>query len=435
MKKRKRTLKKLEKRILLPPASTDQRAMSALAARFALVDVRLACPTTRVPRRCARPARASADPPGLDGFDLFGADAFGPPSTSRPKKKSSAGPARGSRGARPSSKRSSSGTGVSTLRSKPVVKPQTRGANPGATRRRSANELLRDASRRPTLAKPETNDAKATVFERRASRSVDARAVQKRPSLDAAIAVEGANDARAVRAAVRPKHGVVLLKGSYDPKSGHHVVPADVMQTLAATARRGVEIIVLTDADVAGRQLRTRVVLEVPSALHAFLGAHESVAETGTKWHEAGNVGVEHAAPADVARALFGARAAHSDGKSTGVRRDVFTRASLEERGLCGPLGASAPDPRWSRLGGVAHRRRLVGEFLGVGDCDAKQLIRQLNLFFAEEEFEAAVDALPGEGAAKPRKRAPESFTDADGKGDVDVWAYVPPGEAPPGFR
>ena len=435
MKKRKRTLKKLEKRILLPPASTDQRAMSALAARFALVDVRLACPTTRVPRRCARPARASADPPGLDGFDLFGADAFGPPSTSRPKTKSSTGPARGSRGARPSSKRSSSGTGVSTLRSKPVVKPQTRGANPGATRRRSANELLRDASRRPTLAKPETNDAKATVFERRASRSVDARAVQKRPSLDAAIAVEGANDARAVRAAVRPKHGVVLLKGSYDPKSGHHVVPADVVQTLAATAKRGVKIIALTDADVAGRQLRTRVVLEVPSALHAFLGAHESVAETGTKWHEAGNVGVEHAAPADVARALFGARAAHSDGKSTGVRRDVFTRASLEERGLCGPLGASAPDPRWSRLGGVAHRRRLVGEFLGVGDCDAKQLVRQLNLFFAEEEFEAAVDALPGEGAAKPRKRSPESFADAHGGGDVDVWAYVPPGEAPPGFR
>ena len=412
--------------------------MSALAARFALVDVRLACPTTRVPRRCARPARASADPPGLDGFDLFGADAFGPPSTSRPKTKSSTGPARGSRGARPSSKRSSPGTGVSTLRSKPAVKPQTRGANPRATRRRSANELLRDASREPTRkAKPETNDAKATVFERRVSRrSVDARETfQKRPSLDAAIAVEGANDARAVRAAVRPKHGVVLLKGSYDPKSGHHVVPADVMQTLAATARRGVEIIVLTDADVAGRQLRTRVVLEVPSALHAFLGAHESVAGTETKWHEAGNVGVEHAAPADVARALAGARAAHSDGKSTGVRRDVFTRASLEERGLCGPLGASAPDPRWSRLGGVAHRRRLVGEFLGVGDCDAKQLVRQLNLFFAEEEFEAAVDALPGEGAAKPRKRSPESFADAHGGGDVDVWAYVPPGEAPPGFR
>ena len=247
--------------------------------------------------------------------------------------------------------------------------------------------------------------------------------------------MEGANDARAVRAAVRPKHGVVLLKGSYDPKSGHHVVPADVMQTLAATARRGVEIIVLTDADVAGRQLRTRVVLEVPSALHAFLGKHESVAGTETKWHEAGNVGVEHAAPADVARALAGARAA----PPTGNPRACDATSSLARLWRSGDFAALWARPRPTRggrgWGGRAHRRRLVGEFLGVGDCDAKQLVRQLNLFFAEEEFEAAVDALPGEGAAKPRKRAPESFADAHGGGDVDVWAYVPPGEAPPGFR
>ena len=99
------------------------------------------------------------------------------------------------------------------------------------------------------------------------------------------------------------------------------------------------------------------------------------------------------------------------------------------------PSGRVRARPAVVAAGGVAHRRRLVGEFLGVGDCDAKQLVRQLNLFFAEEEFEAAVDALPGEGAAKPRKRAPESFADAHGGGDVDVWAYVPPGEAPPGFR
>ena len=252
--------------------------------------------------------------------------------------------------------------------------------------------------------------------------------------MDAAIAVEGANDARAVRAAVRPRHGVVLLKGAYDAKSGHHVVPADVVARLAAMATRGVDVVVLTDADVAGRQLRTRVVLEVPSARHAFLSARESVAAKRTRWHEAGNVGVEHAAPEAVARALAGARVAHSDGKNTGVTRDAFDRARLEKAGLCGPLGSAAPDARWSKLGGVARRRRLVGEFLGVGDCDAKQLVRQLNLFFTEAEFEAAVNALPGEGEEAPA-RAPEAFADADGGAGVDVWAYVPPGEAPPGFR
>ena len=116
------------------------------------------------------------------------------------------------------------------------------------------------------------------------------------------------------------------------------------------------------------------------------------------------------------------------------MTRDAFDRARLEKAGLCGPLGSAAPDARWSKLGGVARRRRLVGEFLGVGDCDAKQLVRQLNLFFTEAEFEAAVNALPGEGEEAPA-RAPEAFADADGGAGVDVWAYVPPGEAPPGFR
>ena len=86
--------------------------------------------------------------------------------------------------------------------------------------------------------------------------------------------------------------------------------------------------------------------------------------------------------------------------------------------------------------------QRTINSHLATGLTNTEQttgiitqLVRQLNLFFAEEEFEAAVDALPGEGAAKPRKRSPESFADAHGGGDVDVWAYVPPGEAPPGFR
>lgn len=105
---------------------------------------------------------------------------------------------------------------------------------------------------------------------------------------------------------------------------------------------------------------------------------------------------------------------------------------------MCGPLGESAPDESWRAFGGVAARRRLVGEYLGVGDCDAKQLLRQMNLFFDAAEVDAAVAALPGKGEAIPAKMT-------DGGSDkqrmeeeppeFDIWAYVPPGEAPPGFR
>ena len=73
-------------------------------------------------------------------------------------------------------------------------------------------------------------------------------------------------------------------------------------------------------------------------------------------------------------------------GGSAGISREAFVREDLQRWGLCGPLGESAPDARWSAFGGVAARRRLVGEYLGVGDCDAKQLLRQMNLFFSTDE-------------------------------------------------
>ena len=41
---------------------------------------------------------------------------------------------------------------------------------------------------------------------------------------------------------------------------------------------------------------------------------------------------------------------------------------------------------------GVAQRRKEVAEYLGIGDCNAKQLLKQLNLFgFTEEEVREAI--------------------------------------------
>ena len=179
--------------------------------------------------------------------------------------------------------------------------------------------------------------------------------------------------------------------------------------------------------------------LEVPRALHAFIGVHESSASVDTEHHRAGNVGVEHAAPGTIRRALRLARRAASAGGSTGVSRAEFARSDLEAWGLCGPLGESAPDERWRAFGGVAARRRLVGEYLGVGDCDAKQLLRQMNLFFAREEVDAAIAALPREGEKVPAKMtdggSDRGKREEDEEPEFDIYAYVAPGEAPPGFR
>ena len=271
-----------------------------------------------------------------------------------------------------------------------------------------------------------------------ASRGPDVRGSAN--AVDALIVVEGSNDQRAVERAVAPRRGCRILKGSYDAAAGHYDVPDVVIAKLAAAANDGARVVVLTDSDVAGRQMRGVVVREVPSALHAFLGTHLSSAKTDTATHKAGNVGVEHASIEDIRTAVAQARPAASAGGSAGVSRREFDRADLEKWGLCGPP-VGAPDPKWSAFGGVTERRRLVGEYLGVGDCDAKQLVRQLNLFFTREEADAAIEALPKEGQAMPEKmtdggadRKGTAVNGDDGE-DFDLYAYYPPGVAPPGFE
>ena len=271
-----------------------------------------------------------------------------------------------------------------------------------------------------------------------ASRGPDVRGSAN--AVDALIVVEGSNDQRAVERAVAPRRGCRILKGSYDAAAGHYDVPDVVIAKLATAANDGARVVVLTDSDVAGRQMRGVVVREVPSALHAFLGTHLSSAKTDTATHKAGNVGVEHASIEDIRTAVAQARPAASAGGSAGVSRREFDRADLEKWGLCGPP-VGAPDPKWSAFGGVTERRRLVGEYLGVGDCDAKQLVRQLNLFFTREEADAAIEALPKEGQAMPEKmtdggadRKGTAVNGDDGE-DFDLYAYYPPGVAPPGFE
>ena len=90
------------------------------------------------------------------------------------------------------------------------------------------------------------------------------------------------------------------------------------------------------------------------------------------------------------------------------------------------------------------QRRRLVGEYLGVGDCDGRQLLRQMNLFFTEDEAREAIEALPKRGEPVPPKmtdgRADRARAGARDLDDFtalgfDPTAYVPPGRAPRGFE
>ena len=204
-------------------------------------------------------------------------------------------------------------------------------------------------------------------------------------------------------------------------------------------------IVVLFDADSAGRQLRNAFLKRFPLAEHAFMGAHKSSAKVDGTWHAVGNVGVEHAEGEDILQAITRARVACVD-------RHEFTRESLATWGL---VAEDANADVWAPFGGVVNRRRLVGEYLGVGDCDARQLLRQMNLFFTADEVREALDALPGRGepippkmtdgfADRARRRDKDDNQDDDNDDDYkafksalgfDPMAYTPPGQAPPGFE
>ena len=372
----------------------------------------------------------------MDGSDFFGSRRSkrdGPPKPSFKVRTSAGRPNVGKR--QPSAARPADGAASRPTRGKP---PRAKGQRENELNKRIDGGDNTSSAASPEDARYDELLTRVSSPPKPASRGLDVRGSAN--AVDALIVVEGSNDQRAVERAVAPRRGCWILKGSYDAAAGHYDVPDVVIAKLAAAANDGARVVVLTDSDVAGRQMRGVVVREVPSALHAFLGTHLSSAKTDTATHKAGNVGVEHASVKDICTAVAQARPAASAGGSAGVSRREFDRDDLEKWGLCGPP-VGAPDPKWSAFGGVTERRRLVGEYLGVGDCDAKQLVRQLNLFFTREEADAAIEALPKEG-----QPVPEKMTDggADRKGtavngedgeDFDLYTYYPPGVAPPGFE
>ena len=391
------------------------------------------------------PVEAAPEPPpspddamnlmmDMDGSDFFSSRRSkrdGPPKPSFKVRTSSGRPNVGKR--QPSAARPADGAASRPTRSPPRAQQKENKLN----KRIDGGDNTSSAAS-PEDARYDELLTRVSSPPKTASRRPDVRGSAN--AVDALIVVEGSNDQRAVERAVAPRHGCRILKGSYDAAAGHYDVPDVVIAKLAAAANDGARVVVLTDSDVAGRQMRGVVVREVPGALHAFLGTHLSSAKTDTATHKAGNVGVEHASVKDIRIAVAQARPAASAGGSAGVSRREFDRADLEKWGLCGPP-VGAPDPKWSAFGGVTERRRLVGEYLGVGDCDAKQLVRQLNLFFTREEADAAIEALPKEGQAMPEKMtdggADRKGTAVKGEdeGDFDLYTYYPPGVAPPGFE
>lgn len=172
---------------------------------------------------------------------------------------------------------------------------------------------------------------------------------------------------------------VIVVEGKDDEAAVKKAVNAEIITThgygiSAATYKRIEEaynrcgIIIFTDPDYAGNNIRRNLGERFPGAKHAYISK-----EAGTKKDD---IGVENAAPEAIRAAL---RAAHAE---TAERRTTFTAEDLFATGLLSGEGAAA-------------RRDKVGAILGIGYGNAKTFLRRLNNYgITEEEFRKAVESL-----------------------------------------
>jgi ribonuclease M5 len=162
------------------------------------------------------------------------------------------------------------------------------------------------------------------------------------------IIVEGRADERAVKAAVDAE--VIVTSGFGISKETW-----DRIQR----AYQGPGILVLTDPDHAGEEIRKRISRRFPDAGHCFLSREDATAGN--------DIGVENASTGSIIKALEKARCRQTD------QNCRFSASDLSAFGMVGVSEA-------------ADRRDAMGKALGIGYGNARTFLRRLNSYGVTKE-------------------------------------------------
>jgi ribonuclease M5 len=172
------------------------------------------------------------------------------------------------------------------------------------------------------------------------------------------IVVEGRADERAVKAAVDAE---VIITSGYG-------ISKDTWERIkAAQPRTGV--IIFTDPDHAGEQIRRKINQRIPGCKNAYLTRDDA--------RRKANIGIENARPKAIRSAL-------NQAQCTPTPEDYvrFSLADLQRHHLMAHPQA-------------ARRREALGRHLAIGYANAKQLLRRLNhCGISREQFEEALVAI-----------------------------------------
>ena len=165
---------------------------------------------------------------------------------------------------------------------------------------------------------------------------------------------------------------IIIVEGKDDTTAIQQAVHADTIETNGSAinsetiekiklAQRTRGVIVLTDPDYPGQRIRNVISEEVPGCKHAFIQKEDALHRHGK------GVGVEHASPDVIRRALAGAQLMQED------VTEQITHDDLIAAGLIGGAGAK-------------ERREKIGKLLKIGYTNGKQLYKRLMVFEISKE-------------------------------------------------
>lgn len=178
------------------------------------------------------------------------------------------------------------------------------------------------------------------------------------------IIVEGRDDTDAIRKSVDAltieTHGYGIRPDTWE---------------LISRAYESTGIIIFTDPDHAGEQIRKRLLEKFPMAKEAFLDVGDAIKDD--------DIGIENASPESIREALSKAHAqvlasginenARSEASGVGTSDGNYTAEDMFAWGLTGCEEAG-------------YRRQQLGKRLGIGFANAKTFLLRLNKFGIERE-------------------------------------------------
>lgn len=172
---------------------------------------------------------------------------------------------------------------------------------------------------------------------------------------------------------------VIVVEGRDDTAAVRRAMDADTIEThgfgiseatwqLLEKAYEERGLIVFTDPDHAGENIRKRISERFPEALQAYLDRGDAT--------RSGDIGIENASPEAITNALMAARPVIAE------KEDLFTMEDLRNTGLTGTERSAA-------------LRAAVGKKLGIGGGNSKAFLRKLNSFaITKEDFYGSISEI-----------------------------------------